>query len=157
MKHDCVSCYGLMLRFSAPRLQTPSKELKNGCRHTPGFSISSTHSQSIFYRSELARADWLDKLAFRAIERIREENRKKLGTSHLDLIVELPSFEHPVAYQELGAPLLSQPLSATNELVKVYDPEVGRQNPSEEKQLKLARGVNRGLIDKDLKVRVPAS
>jgi hypothetical protein len=62
-----------------------------------------------------------------------------------------------VAYQELGAPLLSQPLSATNELVKVYDPEVGRQNPSEEKQLKLARGVNRGLIDKDLKVRVPAS
>lgn len=119
-------------------------------------NLSSIPTWTILFlrRAELARTDWLDKLAFRAIERIREEHRKKLGTSHLDLVVELPSFEHPVAFQELGAPLLSQPLSATNELVKVYDPEVGRQNPSEEKQLKLARGVNRGLIDKDLKVGV---
>jgi len=54
--------------------------------------------------------------------------------------------------QELGANLLMQsPISASNELVTVWDPEVGKQNPSENKQLKLARSVTRGLIDRELK------
>lgn len=54
--------------------------------------------------------------------------------------------------QELGAhPLMQSPISSSNELVTVWDPEVGRQNPSENKQLKLARSVTRGLIDRDLK------
>lgn len=54
--------------------------------------------------------------------------------------------------QELGAHLLMQsPISASNELVTVWDPEVGKQNPSENKQLKLARSVTRGLIDRELK------
>ena len=57
--------------------------------------------------------------------------------------------------QELGANLLTQsPISASNELVIVWDPEVGKQNPSENKQLKLARSVTRGVIDRELK---PAS
>lgn len=33
----------------------------------------------------------------------------------------------------------------------MYDPEVGKINPSEHKQLKLARSLNRGIIDRDLK------
>ncbi|MQL74982.1 hypothetical protein Taro_007354 [Colocasia esculenta] len=42
-------------------------------------------------------------------------------------------------------------VSSTNELVIVWDPEVGKSNPSEHKQLKLARSLTRGIIDKDLK------
>ena len=46
---------------------------------------------------------------------------------------------------------MQSPISPSNELVIVWDPEVGRQNPSENKQLKLARSVTRGVIDRDLK------
>lgn len=53
--------------------------------------------------------------------------------------------------QELGANLLQSPISASNELVTIWDPEVGKQNPSENKQLKLARSVTRGVIDRELK------
>lgn len=54
--------------------------------------------------------------------------------------------------QELGANLLTQlPISTSNDLVIVWDPEVGKQNPSENKQLKLARSVTRGVIDRELK------
>lgn len=42
-------------------------------------------------------------------------------------------------------------VSSTNELVTVWDPEVGKSNPSENKQLKLARSLTRGIIDMDLK------
>lgn len=42
-------------------------------------------------------------------------------------------------------------VTSTNELVTVWDPEVGRKNPSEHKQLKLARSLTRGIIDRDLK------
>ena len=43
------------------------------------------------------------------------------------------------------------PVSLTNELVTVWDPELGRTNPSEHKQLKLARSLTHGIIDRDLK------
>lgn len=55
-------------------------------------------------------------------------------------------------FQEKGASLpLQAPILAANQLVLVWDPEVGKQNPSENKHLKLARSVTRGVIDRDLK------
>nr|CAD1822783.1 unnamed protein product [Ananas comosus var. bracteatus] len=58
----------------------------------------------------------------------------------------------PVVFQEPGANFYApSPVSSTNELVTVWDPEVGRTNPSEHKQLKLARSLTRGIIDRDLK------
>jgi len=45
---------------------------------------------------------------------------------------------------------LPSPIGA-NELVTVWDPEVGKINPSEHKQIKLARSLTRGIIDRDLK------
>lgn len=64
------------------------------------------------------------------------------GKSHSLLIV----------VQESGANFfLPAPLGATNELVTVWDPEVGKINPSEHKQIKLARSLTRGIIDRDLK------
>lgn len=47
--------------------------------------------------------------------------------------------------------LLPSPIASTNEIVNVWDPEVGKINPSEHKQLKLARSLTRGIIDRDLK------
>jgi phosphatidylinositol 3-kinase len=108
-----------------------------------------------FERGQVAHIEWLDSLTFKAIERIKEEESKRNGSTHLHLIVDLRTFEHPVAFQELGANLLMQsPISPSNELVTVWDPEVGRQNPSENKQLKLARSVTRVVIDRDLKPNI---
>ncbi|KAF2292760.1 hypothetical protein GH714_027903 [Hevea brasiliensis] len=47
--------------------------------------------------------------------------------------------------------LLPSPIASTNELVIVWDPELGKINPSEHKQLKLARSLTRGIVDRDLK------
>eukprot|EP01018_Ginkgo_biloba_P009326 Gb_01861 [translate_table: standard] len=105
-----------------------------------------------FERGQIQRIDWLDELAFRAIKDIQERESKCIGTSHLHLIVDLSTFEHPVAFQEVGANfLLPSPISSSNDLVIVWDPEVGRTNPSENKQVKLARSLTRGVIDRDLK------
>lgn len=105
-----------------------------------------------YERGLIQPIDWLDRLTFKAMEKIKEKECSKNGSSHLNLIVDFCSFDHRVVFQESGANFLSpSPVSSTNEIVTVWDPEVGRTNPSEHKQLKLARSLNRGIIDKDLK------
>lgn len=105
-----------------------------------------------YERGQLRHIEWLDRLAFKAIEQIKETESRRCGSTHLHLVVDLRTFEHPVAFQEAGANLMLQsPISTANELVTVWDPEVGKQNPSENKHLKLARSVTRGVIDRDLK------
>ncbi|CAA6665549.1 unnamed protein product [Spirodela intermedia] len=93
-----------------------------------------------YERGQIQRIDWLDNLAFR------------IGNSHLSLIVDFCSFEHRVVFQESGVNyFFPSSVSSSNELVTVWDPEVGKSNPSENKQLKLARSLTRGIIDMDLK------
>ncbi|XP_057848847.1 phosphatidylinositol 3-kinase, root isoform isoform X1 [Cryptomeria japonica] len=105
-----------------------------------------------YERGQIQRIDWLDELTFKAIREIKERERQRIGMSHLHLIVYLWPFEHPVCFQELGANYnLPSPISSSNELVHVWDPEVGRTNPCENKQLKLARSLTRGVIDRELK------
>lgn len=105
-----------------------------------------------YERGQIPSINWLDELAFRAIGKIKERESRCTGTSYLHLIVQLIPFEHQVAFQDRGANYLSpSPISSTNELVTVWDPEVGRPNPSETKQVKLARSLTRGVIDRDLK------
>ncbi|KAK9117173.1 hypothetical protein Sjap_016120 [Stephania japonica] len=105
-----------------------------------------------YERGQIQPIDWLDRLTFQAIEKTKERESSKNGNSHLYLIVDFCGFEHRVVFQESGANFFSpSPVSSTNEIVTVWDPEVGRTNPSEHKQLKLARSLNRGIIDKDLK------
>ncbi|XP_026384357.1 phosphatidylinositol 3-kinase, root isoform-like [Papaver somniferum] len=105
-----------------------------------------------YERGQIQRIDWLDRLTFKSIEKVKEKERYSKGNSHLSLIVDFCSFEHRVVFQESGANFLSpSPVSSPNELVTVWDPEVGRINPSEHKQLKLARSLTRGIIDRDLK------
>ncbi|KAL3750018.1 hypothetical protein ACJRO7_011059 [Eucalyptus globulus] len=104
-----------------------------------------------YEKGQIQRIDWLDHLAFKAMDKVKERESNKIGNSHLYLVVDFCSFEHQVVFQESGANFLPPPIVLTNELVIVWDPEVGRINPSEHKQLKLARSLTRGIIDKDLK------
>lgn len=104
-------------------------------------------------RGQVAPAEWLDRLAFQAIERVRADEGRRRGCSHLQLLVEFPAFDHPVAFQEeAGGGAGGGRLAPTNTLVRIYDPELEQKvNPSEHKQLKLARMLTRGTIDRDLK------
>ncbi|RWR84950.1 Phosphatidylinositol 3-/4-kinase [Cinnamomum micranthum f. kanehirae] len=105
-----------------------------------------------YERGQIQHIDLLDHLTFKSMEKIKERESARIGNSHLSLIVDFCSFEHRVVFQESGANFFSpSPVTSTNELVIVWDPEVGRINPSEHKQLKLARSLTRGIIDKDLK------
>eukprot|EP00897_Mesotaenium_endlicherianum_P004521 jgi/Mesen1/4097/ME000215S03375 len=151
------------LRTGATKLHLAPSRVADGSlpSSTPGKLDRLEKLVSKFDRGELARCDWLDRLAFKAYERMREDHRRRhRGARHLAILVELPTFEHPVVFQEPGGHVatLQPPLAATNELVRVWDPEEGqRGNPSEHKQLKLARmstsmAVTRGIIiDRDLK------
>ncbi|VAI27506.1 unnamed protein product [Triticum turgidum subsp. durum] len=105
-----------------------------------------------YERGQIQHVDWLDRLAFSAIDKVKEKECERLENSFPSLVVEFCSFEHRVVFQESGANFYAPtPVSLSNELVTVWDPELGRTNPSEHKQLKLARSLTRGIIDKDLK------
>ncbi|GAU33793.1 hypothetical protein TSUD_221310 [Trifolium subterraneum] len=105
-----------------------------------------------YERGQIQRVDWLDRLTFKTMEKIKERESLKNGSSHLYLVVDFCSFEHRVVFQESGANfVLPSPIASTNDIVIVWDPEVGKVNPSEHKQLKLARSLTRGVIDRDLK------
>nr|CAD1822733.1 unnamed protein product [Ananas comosus var. bracteatus] len=92
-----------------------------------------------YERGQTQRIDWLDRLTFNSVEKIKEKECNKSENSLLSLVEPGANFYAP------------SPVSSTNELVTVWDPEVGRTNPSEHKQLKLARSLTRGIIDRDLK------
>ncbi|KAK4261324.1 hypothetical protein QN277_004337 [Acacia crassicarpa] len=105
-----------------------------------------------YERGQIHPVDWLDRLTFRTAEKIKECENSQNGSSHLYLVVDFCSFEHRVVFQETGANfLLPSPIASTNDIVIVWDPEMGKTNPSEHKQLKLARSLTRGVIDRDLK------
>ncbi|ESR51600.1 phosphatidylinositol 3-kinase VPS34 [Citrus sinensis] len=105
-----------------------------------------------YEREQIQRVDWLDRLTFKALEKIKEQENFRNGNSYLYLVVDFGRLEHRVVFQDSGANfLLPAPITSTNELVIVWDPEVGKINPSEHKQLKLARSLTRGIIDRDLK------
>ncbi|XP_044493711.1 phosphatidylinositol 3-kinase, root isoform isoform X1 [Mangifera indica] len=105
-----------------------------------------------YERMQIQHIDWLDRLTFKAMDGIKERESCRNGNSYLYLIIDFCSLEHRVVFQESGANFLLPPtVTSTNELVTVWDPEVGRMNPSEHKQLKLARSLTRGIIDRDLK------
>jgi len=105
-----------------------------------------------YERGQIHHVDWLDRLAFSAMEKAKEKECERKANLYPSLVVELCSFEHRVVFQESGANFyIPAPVSLSNELVTVWDPELGRTNPSEHKQLKLARSLTRGIVDRDLK------
>lgn len=48
---------------------------------------------------QIQHVDWLDRLAFKSIEKIKERESSKNGNYHLYLVVEFGGFEHRVVFQ----------------------------------------------------------
>ncbi|KAL3157710.1 hypothetical protein ABBQ32_012142 [Trebouxia sp. C0010 RCD-2024] len=109
-----------------------------------------------YQRGELPAVDWLDPVVLKRIERLRHEEMQKSRKVGLVVSLDLPSFSHAVLYNQTivgprHAGVIEDPSSPSASLLPLYDPEVGRENPSELKAQKLARSVTRGLVDRDLK------
>lgn len=52
-----------------------------------------------YERGQIQRIDWLDRLAFRSIEKVKEQESARAGNSHLYLVVDFCSFDHRVVFQ----------------------------------------------------------
>lgn len=52
-----------------------------------------------YERGQIQRVDWLDRLAFKSMEKIKESHDSKHGSSHIYLVVDFCSFEHRVVFQ----------------------------------------------------------
>ncbi|KAJ1650432.1 Phosphatidylinositol (PI) 3-kinase [Dispira simplex] len=98
---------------------------------------------------DLPRLDWLDKLAFREVERIHQ--REAHRTSGTILYVDLPRFDFPLVYSETESsdPYLVTPLFP--KVAFVHDPELHRENLAEAKNRRLIRNHRSGPLDRDLK------
>ncbi|CAO2187730.1 unnamed protein product [Urochloa humidicola] len=105
-----------------------------------------------YERGKIQHIDWLDRLTCSALEKAVKKERERTVNLYPSLIVEFYSFDHRVVFQESGTSFyVPGPVSLLNELVTVWDPELGRTNPSEHKHLKISRSLTRGIIDRDLK------
>lgn len=52
-----------------------------------------------YERGQIQRIDWLDRLAFKSIEKVKEQESTRAGNSHLYLVVDFCSFDHRVVFQ----------------------------------------------------------
>lgn len=52
-----------------------------------------------YERGQIQRVDWLDRLAFKAMDKIKDLESSKNGSSHLYVLVDFSSFEHRVVLQ----------------------------------------------------------
>lgn len=52
-----------------------------------------------YERGQIQHVDWLDRLAFKSIEKIKERESSRNGSSNLYLVVEFGGFEHRVVFQ----------------------------------------------------------
>ncbi|WVQ78275.1 hypothetical protein IAT38_000360 [Cryptococcus sp. DSM 104549] len=123
-----------------------------------------------FDRGDITKIDWLDRLAFRQIEKAHAVEAAK--SDKLYLYVDLPKFDFPVVFseQESNIPLPPAPvlhpvsqnpqpvsalppdlLSTDNHLWRTYDPDAWRENPVEVKHRKLLRSQRLGDEGRDLK------
>ncbi|TYJ55431.1 hypothetical protein B9479_003934 [Cryptococcus floricola] len=123
-----------------------------------------------FDRGDINKVEWLDRLAFRKLEKahVRETSKSK----DMYLYVDLPKFDFPVVYSEQESllsvppapvahlsptsvpPVLALPpnfLSSDRHLWRTYDPDAWRDNPVEIKHRKLLRSQRLGEAGKDLK------
>ncbi|KAJ1979850.1 Phosphatidylinositol (PI) 3-kinase [Dimargaris verticillata] len=98
---------------------------------------------------DLPRLDWLDKLAFREIERVHQHEAQ--CTTRLFLYVELPRFDFPLVYSETESTDRHLATPMFPGIAFVHDPELHRENLVEAKHRRLIRGHRSGPLDRDLK------
>lgn len=112
-------------------------------------------------RRTLPHVDWLDKLAFRAIEQEHESEVDK--ADGLLLTVEMPNFDLPVVFAEPEPETEEEPPVKTTpapagpcrtvdaSLFTIYDPEGDKENIIEAKHRRLVRSQRSNLLDRERK------
>lgn len=55
-----------------------------------------------YERGRIQHIDWLDRLAFKSVEKLKGQESTINGNSYLSLIVDFCSFEHTVVFQVLA-------------------------------------------------------
>ncbi|GER33568.1 phosphatidylinositol 3-kinase [Striga asiatica] len=81
------------------QLKTGKHKLRLWAGKEADGSINTT-TPGKYERGQIQRVDWLDRLAFKAMEKIKERESIKKGGSHLYVVVDFCSFEHRVVFQE---------------------------------------------------------
>ncbi|KAG8893971.1 Phosphatidylinositol (PI) 3-kinase, partial [Tulasnella sp. 417] len=123
----------------------------------------------------MPKVDWLDGMTFRKMEEVHAAETEK--SDNLYLYIDLPRFDFPVIFSELKDqpssstqpqsqpniptapssainPKDSQPTLNIQQDVHVWqivDPEIGRENPVEDKHRRLVRSHRSGPLDRELK------
>ncbi|XP_045125770.1 phosphatidylinositol 3-kinase catalytic subunit type 3-like [Portunus trituberculatus] len=102
---------------------------------------------------QMMKVDWLDRLTFREIELINENEKRSSNSMYL--MVEFPRVEHEgviysVVWWERGDQNEYEHHTSGN-IVRIPDPEIALENLQEAKHHRLARSLRSGVTDKDLK------
>ncbi|ORX39878.1 phosphatidylinositol 3-kinase [Kockovaella imperatae] len=146
---------------------------------TPSEQFSSEESDEMgrleglvkdYERGDIPKVDWLDRLAFRQVEKVHSAEASK--SAKVYLYVDLPKFDFPVVFSEQESPATLPPqpvlapptqgnpnpsalppdlLASDQYLWRIYDPDTWRENPVEIKHRKLLRSQRLGDEGKDLK------
>lgn len=122
------------------------------CRSGPAVEVDRLEKLVKKYEShKIPHVDWLDRVAFNELEKIKEQHLQNRWKQEMFIFVEFPTFELPVVHSHMliDLPVARAKTKAMNKLVVVQD-DVKKQNPVEMKHLKLARSYA-GLADMDLK------
>eukprot|EP01126_Amoeba_proteus_P038519 TRINITY_DN4021_c0_g1_i1.p1 TRINITY_DN4021_c0_g1~~TRINITY_DN4021_c0_g1_i1.p1 ORF type:complete len:663 (-),score=169.65 TRINITY_DN4021_c0_g1_i1:173-2161(-) len=101
-----------------------------------------------FETQEIPHVEWLDKFVGKAIEKVHEEESEKNST--ISLFIALPDFHLPVLFYQKACSSHKDIDWSSNSIVTIPDPELGKNNPVEDKHDVLSRGP-RSLLDHDLK------
>eukprot|EP01117_Protostelium_nocturnum_P005327 TRINITY_DN1939_c0_g1_i4.p1 TRINITY_DN1939_c0_g1~~TRINITY_DN1939_c0_g1_i4.p1 ORF type:complete len:705 (-),score=270.95 TRINITY_DN1939_c0_g1_i4:499-2613(-) len=107
-----------------------------------------------YKRGEIAHVEWLDNILFQKIETLRKEHRN--NSDQVILCVELPTFEHPIVFNEKENDAPST-IYSNKSIVTHCDPELLRiqeSNPIDNKHLQLMIG--KKVNDPDLRPSSPA-
>lgn len=101
----------------------------------------------------IMKVDWLDRLTFREIEMIHEQEKR--NSPFMYLMIEFPciiyeGIEYTVMYFEKDAEEKCRRHQQAD-IVIIPDPEISMENLVESKHHKLVRSVRSGLSDRDLK------
>lgn len=101
----------------------------------------------------MMKVDWLDRLTFREIEMIHEQEKR--NSDFMFLMIEFPRIIHSgieyavVYFEKDGDESCQFPTEGT--IIAVPDLEISLENLVESKHHKLSRSIRSGLTDKDLK------
>lgn len=120
------------------------------CNSERIYSLDKTRKK--YDRGQIMKVEWLDKLTFPEIERMKEKERKQLTEMHVSL--EFPRFSSSsgisVVYSEKDADQ-SCHLPVDCDLIVVPDPDISLDNLAENKHHRLSRSIRSGVCDRDLK------